>query len=167
MIAASSPELTANRPDLAPFILDKQATAPAGSIKLGTYLCPTSTGRSTGLAFAMQNGGQAHWLVEFALPPFGYVLTVAGQPLDDRPVDISWFTACGFDEKQPVDLDHIPILPTHLPFPGDYRSRDEIRRDFIINTLTAEGHSAPEAETDRILASGEGPSFCSARGEEW
>lgn len=115
----------------------------------------------------MKVGEEPHWLVEFALPPFGYVLTVAGKPLDSRPVDISWFTACAYDEKRPVNLDHIPVLPTHEPFPGDYRTRDEIRRDFIVNTLEAEGHSSPEAEADRIMASGEGPEFIRARGEEW
>lgn len=168
MIASSSTDLTANRPDLQPFVLDKDATAPAGSIQLSTYLCPTSTGRSTGLAFAMMLGdGEPHWLVEFALPPFGYVLTVSGKPLDSRPIDISWFTACKYDEKRPIDLDHIPVLPTHEPFPGDYRSKDEIRRDFIINTLTGEDDPSPESEADRILKAGEGPAFMKARGEEW
>lgn len=167
MIAASSTDLTTTRPDLAPFVLDRDATAPAGSVRLSTYLCPTSTGRSTGLAFAMVNSRQPHWLVEFALPPFGYVLTVAGDPLDPRPVDISWFTACAYGERRPIDLDHVPILPTHEPFPGDYRTKDQIRRDFIINTLTAEGHGAPETEADRIVREGEGPGFFSARGEEW
>jgi hypothetical protein len=95
------------------------------------------------------------------------VLTLAGEPLDDRPIDISWFTACGYDDKRSVDLDHIPVLPTHEPFPGDYRSKDQIRRDFIINTLAAEGHSSPEDEAQRIIADGEGPAFFSARGEEW
>jgi len=167
MIASSSKDLTTTRPDLATFVLEKEATVPPGSIRLSTYLCPTSTGRSTGLAFAMKVGEEPHWLVEFALPPFGYVLTVDGQPLDTRPIDISWFTACRYDEKRPVDLDHIPVLPTHEPFPGDYRSKDEIRRDYIINTLTAEAHASPESEASRIMAAGEGPEFMAARGEEW
>jgi len=167
MIAASSDELTSNRPDLAPFVLNTDATAPANSIALTTYLCPTSTGRSTGLAFAMRRGEEPHWLVEVALPPFGYVLTLAGEPLDKRPVDISWFTACSYDEKRPVPLDRIPVLPTHEPFPGDYRTKDEIRRDFIANTLRAEGHTAPDAEAHRVMASGGGPDFVRDRGEEW
>jgi hypothetical protein len=115
----------------------------------------------------MKRGEEPHWLVEFALPPFGYVLTIAGEPLDSRPVDTSWFTACGYDEKRSIDLDHLPVLPTHEPFPGDYRTRSEIRRDFVINTLIAEGHGSPDAEADRIIASGEGPEFMRARGEEW
>ncbi len=101
-----------------------------------------------------------------SLPPFGYVLTVSGEPLDDRPVDISWFTTCGYDEKRAVDLPHLPVLPTQ-PFPGDYRSKDEIRHDFIINTLEGDGHPHPEEEARRIIESGEGPTFMEAQGEEW
>lgn len=168
MIAASSPDLTATRPDLVPFVLNKESTAPARSIKLTTYLCPSSTGRSTGLAFALQAGiPEPHWLVEFALPPFGYVLTISGEPLDDRPVDISWFTACEYNERRSVDLPHIPVLPTHEPFPGDYRSKDEIRRDFIINSLEAEGHADAEGEARRILERGDARHFIETRGEEW
>jgi hypothetical protein len=54
-----------------------------------------------------------------------------------------------------------------MPFPGDYRSRNEIRRDFIQNTLEAEGHPEAAKEAIRIMDSGEGPSFVEARGESW
>lgn len=167
MIASSAKDLTNTRPDLAHFVLEKEAVAPAGFIRLSTYLCPTSTGRSTGVACALKVGKEPHWLVEFALPPFGYVLTLSGEPFDPRPVDISWFTACQYGYKCPVALDHIPTLPTHQPFPGDYRSRDEIRRDYILDTLASEGHTSPDIEAARILAAGEGPAFMAAHGEQW
>jgi hypothetical protein len=167
MIASSGTGLTNTRPDLARFVLDREAIADAGSIRLSTYLCPTPTGRSTGVACALRAGKEPHWLVECALQPFGYVLTLSGEPFDRRPVDISWFATCPYDHKCTVALDHIPTLPTHEPFPGDYRSRDEIRRDYITNTLRSEGHASPDEEAARLIAAGEGPAFMAARGARW
>ena len=111
--------------------------------------------------------GAHHVLVEFALPPFGYVLTLSGEPLDARPVDISWFLTRAVDDMQAIMLDQLPVLPTHLAYPGDYRSRNEIRRDFIENTLTAEGHASPADEARRMMQDGEGPAFFKARGKPW
>lgn len=167
MIAASADALTTARPDLAEFVLNPQSRASAGAIRLGMFLCPTPTGRTTGVAKAMKVGQPPHLLVEFAMPPFGYVLTLAGEPYDSRPVDISGFTELGFEERRVAELPFIPVLPTHEPFPGDYRSKNEIRRDFITNVLTERGSPDPVGEAMRILESGQGPSFLEAEGEDW
>jgi hypothetical protein len=167
MIASSQEGFTDHNPRFRAFVLDRGKTADAGEIRLSTYLCPTSTGRSTGVAVAMKPGAAHHVLVEFALPPFGYVLTLEGEPLDTRPADISWFTTCGYDDRQKVMLAELPVLPTHEAFPGDYRSKTEIRRDVIINILREQRHSAPDIEAARIIAADEGPAFFAANGETW
>jgi hypothetical protein len=166
MIAASGGDLTNARPDLRAFVLEPRMTLNPDQLRLTTYLCPTS-GRSTGVAVVMKQGAQPHHLVEFALPPFGYVLTLSGEPHDSRPVDISWFAACGYNEQRSIFLPHIPILPTHEAFPGDYRTRNEIRRDSIKNILVEEEHPAPDEEAKRIIAAGDGPGFLAAHGEKW
>ncbi len=155
-MVASSPGLVDRRPDIAEFVLSREQTRPLGWIRLKTFLCPTRTGRITGIAVAVKAGGQPHILVEFALRPFGYVLTLAGEPLDPRPVDISWFTACHYDERCPVAFAELPILPTHEVYPGDYRTRAEIARD-VIDALKSAGHPTPEAEAARLFAIGYGP----------
>lgn len=167
MIAASQSSLTDSRPDLRMFVLDPNSHLTRGQLRLATYLCPTHTGRSTGVATAMKVGQTPHVLVEFALPPFGYVLTLDGQPIDNRPVDIGWFATCGFEEQREITLSHIPVLPTHEGFPGDYRTKDEIRRDVIENFLSQEGHPRARDEAARIFAVGGGPGFFAAHGEEW
>jgi hypothetical protein len=106
-------------------------------------------------------------LIEFALRPFGYVLTLCGEPLDPRPVSISWFGGCEYDERRTVDLPQIPVLPTHEVLPGDYRTKDEIRCDVIMNILKEHGHPAPKTEASRIMAAGEGPAFFTRHGEDW
>ena len=170
MIASANDGFADHQPALREFVLNREAVLHDGSIRLATYLCPTSTGRSTGVASSInlnKPGVEPHTLVEFALPPFGYVLTLAGEPLDDRPVDISWFAACAPDDRRAIELAHLPALPTHEAFPGDYRTKDEIRRDAIVNVLTERGHPSARSEAERIMAAGEGPAFFLGCGEEW
>ncbi|MEP7383962.1 MAG: hypothetical protein ABI910_19945, partial [Gemmatimonadota bacterium] len=133
MLAASQEELISQRPDLRDFVVDPELAARPGQIRLATYLCGTRSGRTTGLAVAMKPNAVAHWLVEFALPSFGYVLTVSGEPFDPRPCDIGWFTTCSFNEERDVAVPRLHVLPTHEAFPGDYRTKNEIRRDMIVN----------------------------------
>jgi hypothetical protein len=167
MAAASQPEFLSERRDLVHFLLDRESVATEGQFQLAMYLCPTATGRSTGLAFAQKNNEAPHRLVEFALPPFGYVLTVSGQPLDSRPIDISRFTLCSYATEERIDLASIPILPTHLALPGDYRSADEIRRDVIENILIEQDHPNAASEAVRIMEQGEGQRFFEIHGEDW
>ena len=167
MIASSQEGFTDRHPEFRNFVLTRELTAGPAAFRLSTYLCPTRTGRSTGVAVAMKVGAVDHVLVEFALPPFGYVLTLEGEPFDTRPTDISWFTTCGYNDLQKILLPEIHTLPTHEPFPGDYRSKLEIRQDVITNILTEQHHAAPAAEAARIVAADEGPAFFAAHGEEW
>jgi len=167
MIAASGPALTERRPDVRDLVLNREQVAVPDSIRLSMYLCPTSTGRTTGLAWAAKDGGPVHVLVEFAMPPFGWVLTIEGQPLDDRPVAVGHLLECAVDEERLIEVPAIPVLPTHEPFPGDYRTKNEIRRDVIENILVEQGHPAPRLEAARIMAAGEGERFFELHGEDW
>jgi hypothetical protein len=170
MIASAQDGFADQNPHLRDFVLDPHRTISPDELRLTTYLCPTRTGRSTGVAVAMnlaKPGSEPHVLIEFALQPFGYVLTLGGEPLDPRPVDIAWFGSSAYDEQRVIDLPQIPVLPTHEALPGDYRSKDEIRRDMITNVLIEQHHPTPQLEAARIMASGEGPVFFSQHGEDW
>lgn len=167
MIAASVGDLLERRPDLKSFVLNRDEVAKSGQIRLTGYLCPSRAGRTTGVAVAMKPDSEPHVLIEFALQPFGYVLTLSGEPYDARPVDISHLTTFGYNEHRSIDLPHIPVLPTHEPFPGDYRTKDEIRRDAIENMLGEDRHPDAYNEARRIFAAGEGPAFFADHGEEW
>jgi hypothetical protein len=171
MLAASQLELGDDYARLRELVLDRNTVATPGEIDLAMYLSPASAGRSTGIAGVgkRQPDGSvtAHKLVEVASPPFGYVLSLAGGRADPRPIDISWFLTCRYDEERTIDLEHIPVLATYLPFPADYRTRNEIRRDWIENTLGRQNHPTPRDEAERIMAAGEGADFMRDHGGDW
>jgi hypothetical protein len=169
LIASAQADFADANPQLREFVLDRHRTLAPHELRLDTYLCPTRTGRSTGVAWVTEPGSdrEPHVLIEFALQPFGYVLTLSGEPLDPRPVSISWFAGCGYDERRIVDLPKIPILPTHEALPCDYRTRYEIRRDVIVNILTEQDHPTPHDEAVQIMESGKGPEFFARHGEDW
>jgi hypothetical protein len=170
MIATAHQGFADHRPELRDFVLDPHRTLTPDELRLTAYLCPTRTGRSTGVSSVMrlnEEDSEPHVLIEFALQPFGYVLTLGGQPFDARPVSIAWFGGCGYDERRVVDVPHIPILPTHEALPCDYRTAYEIRRDVVTNILIGQSHPTPRDEAERIMAAGRGPEVFAAHGEDW
>lgn len=97
----------------------------------------------TGAANVLQ-GGRLDILAEFVHPPFGYVLSLQGGFRDRRPELISDFANYDLDEAVTLHR-RIPVLETHWVLPGDYRTREEIERDSLVNELRARGvHDAAE-----------------------
>lgn len=170
MIASANYGFVDRQPHLRDFVLNPQRTLSPDQLRLTTYLCSTRTGRNTGVATALnlaKEDSTPHVLIEVALQPFGYVLTLSGEPLDPRPVSIASFGGYGYDDRREVDLPELPLLPAHLALPCDYRSRDEIRRDVIINVLTEQRHPTPRELAVQIMESGKGPEFFAQLGEDW
>jgi hypothetical protein len=66
-----------------------------------------------------------------------------------------------------VDVSGMPLLQTLEPFPGDYRTKNEIRRDIARNILEEERHDNAAAEAERLMASGEARAFLESHAEEW
>jgi hypothetical protein len=64
-------------------------------------------------------------LSEISFPPFGYVMTIDAPPPDRRLVEITHFARYGYNEFASMPL-QLPVLPTHLWIPGDYRNKEEI-----------------------------------------
>ena len=169
-IASANDGFVDRQPHLRDFVLDPKRTLSPDQLRLTTYLCPTRTGRNTGVAFALnlaKPNAEPQVLMEFALQPFGYVLTLSGEPLDPRPVSIASFGGFGYDERRVVDLPQLPILPTHEALPGDYRTRYEIRRDVIVNILIEQRNPKPYELAHQIMESGKGPEFFAQHGEDW
>jgi hypothetical protein len=166
MIASAQEGFADEHPELRQFVLDRESRLPPEKLRLSTYLCSTRTGRSTGLAVAMQAGASPHWMVEVALQPFSYVLSVSGETHYTGPVSIAEWGSYGYDEVATVTVPQIPLLPTHEAFPGDYRTKDEIRRDIALNILVQQGHIDPAGEANRLAESGSLAVFLKEHGEE-
>jgi hypothetical protein len=77
-------------------------------------------------------GGSSHIYSEVAFPPFGYILTVDGKPLEARLADISFFSRYSYNQWTDIAL-RLPVFPLYTGIPGDFRSRDEVLTDIDAN----------------------------------
>ena len=72
-------------------------------------------------------------LSEIAFPPLGYVMSFSSERLDNQLFDISFFAKYRYDDRVPIPL-LLPVHPVYTCYPTDYRSREQIRRDFEENS---------------------------------
>jgi len=81
---------------------------------------------------------------EITFPPFGYVLTFGSPPPHPELCEITHFARYGINEYRPMQL-RMPVLPTFLSLPGDYREMEQIRSDWLENHRAAERIKAEQA----------------------
>ena len=62
--------------------------------------------------------------------PYGYVMTFDSSPPDPRLFEITHFSKYNYNEFKVMTI-KLPVLPTHLWFPGDYRTKEQIIKDRI------------------------------------
>ncbi len=62
---------------------------------------------------------------EISFPPFGYLLTFDSEPPDNRLFEITHFSHYSYNERKEMWL-RLTVLPTYLPYPGDYRTKERI-----------------------------------------
>ena len=77
-------------------------------------------------------------LSEITFPPFGYVMTIDDEPHEKRLVEITHFSRYGYNEFAVFPL-QLPVLPTHLWFPGDYRTKEEIIKGMLDQPTGTDG----------------------------
>ena len=66
-------------------------------------------------------------LSEIAFPPLGYMLTIDSDPPDRRLTEITHFSRYSYDDFRMIQLNP-PVLPTVMPFHGDYRTAEEVEQ---------------------------------------
>ena len=76
---------------------------------------------------------KSHYSSEIAFPPLSYVLSFGLEPLDNELTDISFFAKYPYDDWTSLHL-KLPVNPVHTLYPGDYRSKEQLRRNFEENT---------------------------------
>jgi hypothetical protein len=81
--------------------------------------------------------GQSCVFSEISFPPFEYVMTLDSPPPDPRLHSISHFGKYDYDEFRAFEL-QLPVLPTFLWMPDDYRTKDQIEIDTMRNILESE-----------------------------
>ena len=145
-----------NHPDLVKFVLNKNQCYLSPNIRILVYFTPGPHARFIG-GTSMGTLGSVNpdeinrdmlddmlnqysrdypkslYSSEISFPPLGYVLNFGLEPLDDGLTDISYFAKYSYDDLKSLQL-KFPVYPVHTWYPGDYRSKKEIRNNFEENT---------------------------------
>jgi len=114
-------------PELVRFVLNKEQTYLPTKYRIYAYYNISNRCRYVGVTslLKIENSMSSHTFCEINHPPFGYVLTLNSDPPDERLEDITFFANYPYNEFKVITI-NFPVLETHLPHPGDYRTRNEI-----------------------------------------
>jgi hypothetical protein len=129
-------------PELVRFVLNREARYLPPKYRIYVYYNIEGTLRSSGIVATLdwRNGPTKMVLMsEISYPPFGYVLVLGSPPPDARLFDISHFASYEYNEFAVIPL-QLPVLPTHLGIPGDYRNRAEILEQMAKSEAQAKPH---------------------------
>lgn len=122
----NGPNFADSNPELVDFVLNRDRKYLSPQYRIFVYYNTLGHTRQAPIAgIARLSTGQAIILTEITYPPFGYVMTFDCPPPDQRLVDISHFARYDYEEFVVQEL-RLPTLPTHLMYPGDYRTKNEI-----------------------------------------
>ncbi len=144
-----------NHPDLVKFVLDKKKRYLDPDIQVLVYLTLGPHSRFAGgtsistieidpdevsvdsmdnaLSQYQHDYAKSLYSSEIAFPPLGYILSFGLEPLDNELADISFFAKYSYDDCTSLNL-KLPVYPVHTWHPGDYRSKEQLRRNFEENT---------------------------------
>ena len=124
--SVNGPEFTKVNPELRRFLLNRESRDLPPRFRLFVYYNIEGKLRYVGTSGMVDfNTGAITVLNEISFPPFGYVLTIDSEPPDKRLAEITFFKHFLYNELATLEV-RLPVLPTMLMYPGDYRSRQEI-----------------------------------------
>jgi len=122
-----------NNPELVRFVLDKKLKYLPHKIKIFLYYSIHSNIRQAGVMGKMNiiDDKKSSIFSEITFPPFGYILTFDRPPHKDM-LEITHFSNFGYNDFKSLFI-KIPVLPVINLFPGDYRTQNEIDKDYQAN----------------------------------
>ena len=124
-------------PELVKFCLNKEYHYYPENLRIYSYYNPSGRGRMAGVTGRLNSiTGEMSVICEVSWFPMGYVLALRGGKPDDRVFDITFFSRYFFNDWKEFSL-KINALPIYTHFPGDYRTRDEVNRDRLLNEAEA------------------------------
>lgn len=113
-------------PELISFLLNKEKKYLNPKYRFFCYYNIEGRARYVGLAAKINIFDNTNIpLSEISFPPLGYVMTLESEPPDNRLFEITHFARYDFNEFAVMNL-KLPVLPTYLWYPGDYRTKAEI-----------------------------------------
>jgi hypothetical protein len=115
--------------ELVDFVLNKESRYLSPKYRFFVYYNTTGNFRSVGISgLANIKTGKTSIMCEISYPPYGYVMTFSSEPPDGRLVEITHFSRYSYNDFVTQEM-NMPVLPTILPIPGDYRDKDQIIRE--------------------------------------
>jgi hypothetical protein len=127
--SACGPSLQAKFPDLPRFILQKDEQYMPHDLRVFVYLLDpnkSAANRQAGMSGVVKEGAR-HVFAEIAFPPFGFVLTGDQKPIHPMLLDITFMGQYTYRLRQTLFL-KLPVLPINTWLPGDYRTKEEIKK---------------------------------------
>ena len=136
-LAINNPGFSKVNPELAAFVQERENTYFPQRYRIYTYYNIIGMHRNIGLSAQVSlSSGKRRMMSEVSFPPFGYLLTLDSDPPDQRLGDISKFANYRYDDLIVIHM-KLAVLPTHLIYPGDYRSKEEIEHTRASNDLSS------------------------------
>jgi len=139
-----NPHAPQRHAELVHFVLNKEARGLPPVYRFFVYYNMGQRMRRVGISVQGSNPAGLITLSEIAYPPFGYVMTFKSPPPDARLCEITHFTRRDYDEDLSVPL-RLLVLPVHLMYPGDYRSKEQIMQDYAANILVEPPNATPSS----------------------
>jgi hypothetical protein len=112
-------------PELVRFILNRDERNLPPKFRFFVYCNTIGTFRFVPIVARLFSSTGTTLMSEITYPPFGYLMTINSDPPDKRLFEITHFSTYDYNEFKVMTL-KLPVLPTHLVFPGDYRTKKEI-----------------------------------------
>lgn len=130
MFCSVNRKITTAQPWLRRFLLNRDSQEWAEGWRLFVYYNVEGKLRyANGATRINFETGITTMMSEINYPPFGYVLLMHGASPDPRLTEITDLVRYGYNEVASDLVMPMAVLPTHLMYPGDYRSRDEIEAE--------------------------------------
>lgn len=134
--SANGAQFHSKHQPLVRFVLNREENQLPARYRVYTYYNAEGRLRNLGVvARGSFSRGETHTFSEITFPPFGYVLTIDSGAPDDQLFDITDFRTYRYREFAVLNL-RLPVLPTHSPIPGDYRTAERLERDMKTSGVT-------------------------------
>lgn len=115
-------------PELVKFILNREQYNLSPKYRFFVYYNTGGRFRFAGVSAKVDiNTREICTLSEINFPPYGYVMTFDSAPPESRLFEITHFSKYRYNDHV-VKAMKLPVLPTHMLFPGDYRTKEEIEK---------------------------------------
>lgn len=160
-----------NHPDLVKFVLNKHERYLSPDIRILVYFTLGPHARFAGgtsistieinpdevsldtmdnaLSQYQRDYAKSLYSSEIAFPPLGYVLSFGLESLDSKLADISFFAKYSYNDWTSIYL-KLPVFPVNTWHPGDYRSKEQLRRNFEKNNqIEKENQKRKQAEKNQ------------------